>query len=230
MSAEEEEEEEEEEEGKETGGTHQVGFPETLAHAEELLGGGAADDEVLGEVDAADGVEAADEGGAGLGVEAGDDGADEVGAEAALVEGGGDEVGEGGGGDGALLAQAVHVDLVAEQVRDGGHVGGEAGEPEEDGVAVLEDLGEVVGHGQGLQAEAQVAGDGHAVLAYHGHAGAAVCFAENEVVSLEEAMFLYSYLSPASFILYRFWTWLLGRQVDRRTYRERRGLRGGRVS
>lgn len=126
--------------------TYQVGLPQALAHAEELLGGGAGDDEVLGEVDAADGVEAADEGLRGLGVEAGDDGADEVGAEAALVEGGGDEVGEGGGGDAALLAQAVHVDLVPEQVRHRRHVRGEAREAEED-VAVLEDLREVVGHG-----------------------------------------------------------------------------------
>ena len=37
----------------------EVGFPETFAGAEELVGGGAGDDEVFGEVDAADGVEAA---------------------------------------------------------------------------------------------------------------------------------------------------------------------------
>lgn len=161
---------------------YQVGLPQTLAHAEELFGGGAADDEVLGEVDAADGVEAADEGEAGLGLEAGDDGADEVGAEAALVEGGGDEVGEGGGGDVALLAQAVHVHLIAEQVRDGGDVGGQAREPEED-IAVLEDLGEVVRHGQRLQAQPQVAGYGDAVLAHHGHAGTAVCLVGDTKVS-----------------------------------------------
>lgn len=160
--------------------TYQVGLPQALAHTEQLFGGGTADDEVLGEVDAADGVEAADEGLAGLGLEAGDDGTDEVGAEAALVQGRGDEVGEGGGRDVALLAQAVHVDLVAEQVGDGGHVGGEAGQTEED-VAVLEDLGEVVGHGQGLQTQAQIAGYGNAVLAHHGHAGATIFIAMFEL-------------------------------------------------
>lgn len=42
----------------------EVGLPEALARAEELVGRGAGDDEVFGEVDAADAVEAADEGGA----------------------------------------------------------------------------------------------------------------------------------------------------------------------
>lgn len=165
-------------------GTYQIRLPQTLAHAEQLVAGGAAHDEVLGEVDAADGVEAADEGLAGLGLEAGHDGGDEVGTEAALVEGRGDEVGESGGGDVALLAQAVHVDLVAEQVRDGGHVGGQARQAQEH-VAVLEDLGEVVGYRQGLQAQPQVARHGHAVLAHHGYAGAAVCRSEEvSIISL----------------------------------------------
>lgn len=73
----------------------------------------------------------------------------------------------------ALLAQAVHVDFVAEEVGDGGDVGGEAGETEVD-VAVGEDFGEVVRDGEGLQAQAQVAGYGYAVFAYHSYAGAAI--------------------------------------------------------
>ncbi|KAK5624684.1 hypothetical protein RRF57_000400 [Xylaria bambusicola] len=116
-------------------------LPKTLAHAEQLFRGGAANDEVLGEIDAADGVEAADEGGAGLGVEASDDGAHER---------RGDEVGKGGRGDGTLLAQTVHVHLVAEQVRHGRHVRRQARQTQEDIVAVLEHLGEVVGYRQGL--------------------------------------------------------------------------------
>jgi hypothetical protein len=41
--------------------------------------------------------------------------------------------------------------------------------------AIGEDLGEVVADGEGLEAEAQVAGDGDAVFADHGDAGTAVC-------------------------------------------------------
>lgn len=129
--------------------THHIRLPQTLAHAKELLRGGTRHNEVLGKVDAADAVEAADEGLAGLGIEASDDGGDEVGTEAFLVEGRGDQVGKSAGGDVALLAQAVHVGLVAEDVTDGVDVGGQAGQAEED-VAVLEDLGEVVGDGEGL--------------------------------------------------------------------------------
>lgn len=43
-----------------------------------------------------------------------------------------------------------------------------------DGGAVGEDLGEVVADGEGLQAEAQIAGDGHTVFADHCYAGAAI--------------------------------------------------------
>lgn len=103
-----------------------------------------------------------------------DDGADEIRAEALLVQAGRDQVGHGLRRDLALLAQPVHVDLVAEQVRHGGHVGGEARQAEVD-VAVREDFGEVVGYGQGLKAEPKVACDGHAVFANHGHTGAAIC-------------------------------------------------------
>jgi hypothetical protein len=153
--------------------TYQIRLPQTLAHAKQLLRRRARHDKVLCKVDAANAVEAADEGLSRLGVQAADNGRDKVRAEAALVEGGGDEVGKGARGDGALLAQAVHVDLVAEEVADGADVGGQAGQAQED-VAVLEDFGEVVGDGQGLEAEAEIAGDGDAVLADHGDAGTAV--------------------------------------------------------
>lgn len=70
---------------------------------------------------------------------------------------------------------------------DGVDVGGETGQAEVDGRRACggrrwrrgrraegEDLGEVVGHGEGLQAEAQVARDGDAVFAGHSDARAAV--------------------------------------------------------
>ncbi|KAJ8105932.1 hypothetical protein OPT61_g9875 [Boeremia exigua] len=145
-----------------------------FARAEQLVARGAADDKVLGEVDAADAVEAADERLPRRLVDACDDGADKVRAEALLVQRRRDEVGHGLGRDVALLAQAVHVDLVAEEVRDGGHVGGESCQAKKY-VAVLEDFGEVVRHGERLHAQPQVARDGDAVLADHGHAGSAVC-------------------------------------------------------
>lgn len=153
--------------------THQIRLPQALACSKELVARRAAHDEVLGEINATNAVEAADEGLAGGVVDAGNDGADKVRAEAALVEGRRDEVGHGLGRDLALLAQAVHVDFVAEEVGDGRHVRGQPRQAQVHG-AVVEDLGEVVGHGQGLHAQPQVAGDGHAVFAHHRDTGAAV--------------------------------------------------------
>lgn len=153
--------------------SYQIWLPKTLARSKQLVARGPADDKVLREIDTPDAIEAADEGLPGLLVDAGDDGADEEGPEPALVQGAGDEVCEGGRRDVALLAQAVHVDLVAEEVGDGAHVGGQARQAQVH-VAVVEDLGEVVGDGQGLETETQVAGYGDAVLADHGHAGAAI--------------------------------------------------------
>lgn len=173
-----------EEEKKKQGRTHQIRLPQTLAHAEELLGGGAADDEVLGEVDAADGVEAADEGAPRLGLEPGDDGADEPGAEAALVQGRGHEVREGGRRDPPLLPQPVHVHLVPEHVRHGRHVRRQARQAQEHVLPVLEDLREVVRHRERLHAQPQVARDRHAVLAYHRYAGAAVCCVSKGLVRM----------------------------------------------
>lgn len=154
--------------------TYQIRLPQALAHAEELFTRRAADNEVLGEIDTADRVETADEGLSALGLETRNDRADEVGAKPALVQRRRNEVGEGRGRDVALLAQTVHVDLVSEEVGDGCDIRGESRQAEED-IAVLEDLGEVVGYCEGLETEAQVAGDSDTVLAYHGHAGTAIC-------------------------------------------------------
>lgn len=64
--------------------------------------------------------------------------------------------------------------LVSEELRDGLHIGRQAGQAQVHLRAVGEDLGEVVADGQRLHAEAQVASDGHAVFADHGDAGTAV--------------------------------------------------------
>jgi hypothetical protein len=152
---------------------YQIWFPQPLASTEQLVARCSTDNEVLCKVDAPNAVEAADEWLPRRLVDSRNHGADKVGAEPLLVQRRRHKVGHGLGRDVALLAQAVHVDFVAEQVRDGVDVGGEACQSEED-VAVLEDLGEVVGHGEGLHAETQVAGDGDAILAHHGHGGTTV--------------------------------------------------------
>jgi hypothetical protein len=64
--------------------------------------------------------------------------------------------------------------LVSEELRDGLNVGREACEAQVHLRAVGKDLREVVADSEGLEAEAQVAGDGDAVFADHGDAGAAV--------------------------------------------------------
>lgn len=154
--------------------THKIRLPQTLTHAKQLLRRRPTDNKVLCKINAPNTIKPADKWLARLGVQPRNDGGDKPRTEAALVQGGRYKVGKGAGGDLALFAEAVHVYFVAEEVRDGGHVGGEAGEAEEDVVAVLEDFGEVVGDGEGLEAEAEVAGYGYAVFAYHCYAGAAV--------------------------------------------------------
>ena len=154
--------------------TYQVRLPQAFAHAKQLLRSRAADNKVLGKVYAPDAIETANEGLAGLGLESGHDGRDEVWPEAALVQARRNEVRKGPRRDVALLAQSVQVNLVAEKIRDGRHVGSEPRQPQEY-VAVLKHFGEVVGDGEGLEAEAEIAGDGDAVLADHGDTGASVC-------------------------------------------------------
>lgn len=106
-------------------------------------------------------------------IDARNHGADKVRPKALLVQTRRHQVRHRLRGDLPFLAQAVHVDFEAQEIADGIDVGGEAGEPEVD-VTVGEDFGEVVGNGQGLQAEAEVAGDGDAVFADHGDAGSAI--------------------------------------------------------
>ena len=154
-------------------GSH-VRLPEGLAHAEELLLGGAADDAVLRGGLAPDEVHVAEVGLAGLGVEPGHDGLDEEGAEAALVEHVGDHGREGLGAHGAALAELVHLDPELDLLEDGLGVGDEAGQADPEVGGDLEDLGEVGGDGAQLDAEARVRGERHAVLALHGDHGAAV--------------------------------------------------------
>ena len=104
----------------------QILFPQPLASPEELITRRAADDEVFCVIDAADGVETADERVSRLAVQAGNHRRYEPRAETALVEGGADELGKCLGGDGSLFAQAVQIRFVAERGVDGGDVGREA--------------------------------------------------------------------------------------------------------
>ena len=154
--------------------TYQIRFPQPLTGPKQLIARGPGDDEVLCEINATDAIEPAYERFPRRVVDAGDDGTDEIRAEALLVQAGRDQIGHRLRRDLAFLAQPVHVDLVAEQIRHGGHVGGEARQAEVD-VAVREYFGEIVGYGQGLEAEPKVACDGHAVFADHGHTGTAIC-------------------------------------------------------
>lgn len=101
------------------GNTYEIGFPETLAGSEELITGGTTDDEVLGKVDTANTVKAADKRLPGSVVDSGNDGADKVWTETALVERARHEVGHCLRRDLAFLAETVHVDLVAEEFADG---------------------------------------------------------------------------------------------------------------
>lgn len=158
---------------------YQIRFPKALARPKQLLARRPRHDKIPRKINTADTVEAADE---RLALRTGllgrhdarHDGADEPRPEALLVQARADEVRHRAGADLALFAQAVHVHFVAHQVRDGGDVGGEAGQAEVEVRAVGEDLGEVVRDGEGLEAEAEVAGDGDAVFARHGEAGSAI--------------------------------------------------------
>lgn len=154
--------------------THQIRFPKTFAGTEQLITRRSAHNEVLREVDAPDAVKATDEWLPRCVVDAGDHRRHEVGSEPSLVQTGTDQVGQGLRGDVSLLAESVHVDFVAEEIGDGDHVGREARQAQVGGGSVVEDLREVVRDRQGLHAESEIASDCDAVLAHHGHAGAAI--------------------------------------------------------
>lgn len=74
----------------------------------------------------------------------------------------------------ALLAQPVHVDLVTEEIGDSIDISSQSSQAEVGGGGVIEDLGKIVGDGQGLHAQAEIACDGNAVLAHHGDTGTAI--------------------------------------------------------
>ena len=177
----------------------EVRLPEALACAEELVRGGAGNDEVFGEIYASDRVESRKaycqirklEISTAVSfpsvlyiptnkrlprslVDARDHGTHKPRAKPPLVQTTAHQIGERLRTDISLFPQPVHVDFVSEELADGADVGREPREAEVDLRAVGEDFGEVVGDGEGLEAEAQVAGDGYAVLAYHCYAGAAV--------------------------------------------------------
>lgn len=103
------------------------------------------------------------------------DGGHEIRTESSLVQTRADEVRQSLWGNVSFFTESVHVDLVAEQIGDGGHIGSEARDTEISRWCVVEDLGEVVGYRQGLHAESEITGDCDAVFSHHGHAGTAVC-------------------------------------------------------
>lgn len=72
-----------------------------------------------------------------------------------------------------FFVQMVYVYFVVEEVVDGVDIGGQIGEIEED-VVVLEDFGEVVGDGEGLEVEVQVVSDGDVVFVDYGDVGVVV--------------------------------------------------------
>ena len=72
------------------------------------------------------------------------------------------------------LGELVHVLPELHLLLDGLDVGGEAAEAHPQVRRHLEGLGEVASHGGQLLSETEVGRDRHALVALHGHAGAAV--------------------------------------------------------
>lgn len=101
-----------------TGGneTYQIRLPQPFARAKKLITRRARNDKILGVINTADAIEAADKRLARRAIDARHHGADKKRAEAFLVQAGGDQVGHGLRRDGPLLAQSVHVDFEPEEV------------------------------------------------------------------------------------------------------------------
>lgn len=154
-------------------GSYQIWLPKTLTHSKQLITRRSAYYEVLCEIDTSDTVKAANKRLPARMVDARYYWRDKVRTKPPLIQTAGHEVGHGLGRDGALFAETVHVYFVAEEIGDGGDVGGEAGETQVD-IAEREDLGVVVGDGEGLETEAEIAGYGYTVFSDHGYAGTAV--------------------------------------------------------
>lgn len=156
--------------------THQIRLPETLASTKQLITSCTADNKILGKVDTSDTIKPANERLASCMIDSRNDRRYKIRAESSLVQTRADEVRQRLGGDVSFFTEAVHVDLVAEQIGNGGYVGCEARETEIGGWCVVEDLGEVVGDRQGLHTESEIAGDCDAVFSHHGHTGTAIYF------------------------------------------------------
>jgi hypothetical protein len=154
--------------------THQIRLPQPLTRPEQLVTRRPRHDEILCKINAPNTVKPAYERLSGRMIDSSQHRTDEERAKPPLVETAADQIGERLGCDLSLLAEPVHVDFVAEEVGYGADVGRQTGEPEVARRGVVEDLGEVVGDGEGLQAEAEVAGYGDAVFADHCDAGAAI--------------------------------------------------------
>lgn len=154
--------------------TYQIRLPQSLTCSKQLIAGGAGDNKVLCKIDTPDAIKATYKRLARGMIDPRNDRADEERPEPFLVQAGGDQVGHGLGRDGPLLAEPVHVDLVAKQVRHRRHVRGKACQPQIYVLPVPEDLGEIVGHREGLEAKSEIARDGNAVFPDHGYAGATV--------------------------------------------------------
>lgn len=159
--------------------TYQIRFPKPFTSAKQLITRRAGHDKVLCKINTPNTVEPTNKRLPLLALllrrhNPRHHGAHKPRPEPLLVQTRADQVGHRAGTYLPLLAQAVHVDFVAHQVRHRGDVGGQAREPDVQVRAVGEDLGKVVRDGEGLEAEAEVAGDGDAVLARHREAGSAI--------------------------------------------------------
>ena len=159
--------------GQLRGSAYQVWLPESFTRPEQLVTGSPAHDKVFCKIDTSNTVKAADERLSRGMVDAGNHWTNKVRAESFLIQCRAHKVRHGLRGYGSLLAQAVEVHFVTKEIGDSGDVGSKASEAEVDR-AVGEYFGEGIGDCEGLHAQAQVAGDGDAVLADHGDAGTAV--------------------------------------------------------
>ena len=142
----------------------QVGRDKPLARPQQVLGRCPGADEALAVRERADRVHRRDVGLA-VGLEPRDDGLDEEGGEAVAVEERRRQLGQRPRRDGALLAQLVQPDEVAERRLDRRDVRREPRQPQEAAGPELEDLAEVPGQRLVLDTQPHVAGDGDRVAA-----------------------------------------------------------------
>lgn len=152
---------------------YQIWLPKTFTSTKQLITRRSADNEILCEINAPNTIKPTDKRLSSLLIQTSNYRADKVRSKPLLIQRARNQVGHRGWRDVSFLAQAVHVDFVAEEVGDGGDVGCEACETKVD-ITVGEDLGEVVADGEGLEAKTEVAGYGNTVFPHHCYAGAAI--------------------------------------------------------